>query len=67
MALNQKTRIKHLEARVLFYRSVAWLALESVGELRQEVDWLHDRLDKEGQQEFQRRVRKRQPHEEAAP
>ncbi len=58
---------QRLEARVLFWRSLTRLALEAVGELREEVDWLHDRLDKEGQREFQRRVRTKKPREEAAP
>ncbi len=61
------TRQERLEARVLFWRSVARLALEAVGELRDEVDWLHDRLDNQAKGEFRRRVRKRVPREAAAP
>ncbi len=56
-----KTRQERLEARVLFWRSLARLALEAVGELRQEREWLHDRLDKQGQRDFRRRVRKQVP------
>ncbi len=59
--LMTATREERLEARVLFWRSVARLALEAVGELREEREWLHDRLDKQGQREFRRRIRKRFP------
>ncbi len=52
---------KRLELKVLFYRTVARLALMEVGELLEEREWLHDRLDKQGQREFRRRVRKRVP------
>ncbi len=61
------TRQKRLEARVLFWRSLTRLALEAVGELREEVEWLHGRLDAQGQREFQRRVREGKPRETPAP
>ncbi len=61
MALRKTTQEDRLELKVQFYRIVARLALMEVGELLEEREWLHDRLDKQGQREFRRRVRKRVP------